>query len=176
MYVCILWLSKRRGLRTSHGWPQPELRRPRHRCPHTGHRKYMVGSEAKLSMYRNIQRTLRKPPTYRSLCGVSITEKTPLETYWGTSPNFITSQMTYKRVNIYHSMHRSWSKTIDIKIWNTINYGKHSLRYQGPHIWSKLDIKLKGSSNIESFKKNITKKDLTSLSNNKNSCCNLCSS
>ena len=36
-------------------------------------------------------------------------------------------------------------------------YGKHSLRYQGPHIWSKLDNKLKGSSNIESFKKNITK-------------------
>ena len=37
----------------------------------------------------------------------------------------------------------------------------------------KLDIKLKGSSNIESFKKNIKKKDLTSLLNNNNSCCNL---
>ena len=37
----------------------------------------------------------------------------------------------------------------------------------------KLDIKLKGSSNIESFKKNIRKKDLTSLLNNNNSCCNL---
>ena len=61
----------------------------------------------------------------------------------------------------------------DIPTFNTINYGKHSLRYQGPHIWSKLDIKLKGSSNIESFKKNIRKKDLTSLLNNNNSCCNL---
>ena len=37
----------------------------------------------------------------------------------------------------------------------------------------KLDIKLKGSSNIESFKKNIRKKDLTSLLNNNDSCCNL---
>ena len=34
-------------------------------------------------------------------------------------------------------------------------------------------IKLKGSSSIESFKKNIRKKDLTSLLNNNNSCCNL---
>ena len=43
-------------------------------------------------------------------------------------------------------------------------------------IWSKLDIKLKGHLNIESFKKNIRKKDLTSLLNNNNSCCNLCNS
>ena len=64
----------------------------------------------------------------------------------------------------------------DILAFNTINYGKHSLRYQGPHIWSKLDNKLKGSSNIESFKKNIRKKDLTSLLNNNNSCSNLCNS
>ena len=33
----------------------------------------------------------------------------------------------------------------DIPIFNSMNYGKHSLRYQGPHIWSKLDNKLKGS-------------------------------
>ena len=66
------------------------------------------------------------------------------------------------------------------KLWKAMdflkNYGKHSLRYQGPHIWSKLDVKLKGSSNIESFKTNIRKKDLTSLLNNNNSCCNLCNS
>ena len=45
-----------------------------------------------------------------------------------------------------------------------------------PYIWSKLDNKLKDSSNIEFFKKNIRKKDLTSLLNNNNSCCNLCNS
>ena len=68
------------------------------------------------------------------------------------------------------------NRDFDILISNTINYGKHSIRYQGPRIWSKLDNKLKGSSNIESFKKNIRKKDLTSLLNNNNSCCNLCNS
>ena len=53
----------------------------------------------------------------------------------------------------------------DIPTFNTINHGKHSLRYQGPHIWSNLHKKLKGSSNIEPFKKNIRKKDLTSVLN-----------
>ena len=28
---------------------------------------------------------------------------------------------------------------LETVIFITINYGKHSLRYQGPHIWSKLD-------------------------------------
>ena len=27
----------------------------------------------------------------------------------------------------------------DIPTFNIINYGQHSLRYQGPYIWSKLD-------------------------------------
>ena len=40
----------------------------------------------------------------------------------------------------------------DISTFNTINYGKHTLRYQGLRIWSKLDNKLKGSLNNESFK------------------------
>ena len=41
----------------------------------------------------------------------------------------------------------------DIPTFITINYRKHSLRYQGPQIWSKLDNQLKDSSNIESFRK-----------------------
>ena len=39
-----------------------------------------------------------------------------------------------------------------------------------------LSNELKDSLNIEFFKKNIRKKDLTSLLNNNNSCCNLCNS
>ena len=61
----------------------------------------------------------------------------------------------FKRKSTSYSLRNS---DFNILTFNTINYGKHSLRYQGPHIWSKLDIKLKGSSNIESFKKNIRKK------------------
>jgi len=60
----------------------------------------------------------------------------------------------FKQKSISYSLKNS---DFDIPTFNTINYGKHSLRYQGPHIWSKLDNKLKDSSNIESFKKNIRK-------------------
>ena len=90
---------------------------------------------------------------------------------YGLAPSIVNE--LFKRKSTSYSLRNS---DFDIPTFNTINYGKHSLRYQGPHIWSKLDIKLKGSSNIESFKKNIRKKDLTSLVNNNNSCCNLCSS
>ena len=40
-----------------------KLRRPRHRCKHTAHRKYTVGSQTKYASYRDIQRSLRKLPT-----------------------------------------------------------------------------------------------------------------
>ena len=87
----------------------------------------------------------------------------------GLAPSIVNE--LFKRKSTSYSLRNS---DFDIPTFNTINYGKHSLRYQG--VWSKLDIKLKGSSNIESFKKNIRKKDLPSLLNNNNSCCNLCNS
>ena len=44
-------------------WPQPKLRWPRHRCPHAGHWKYMVGSKTKYASYRNIQGSIWQLPT-----------------------------------------------------------------------------------------------------------------
>ena len=87
------------------------------------------------------------------------------------------SQASLSENKLFKQKRTSYSLTnndFDIPTFNTINHGKHSLRYQGPHIWSNLHKKLKGSSNIEPFKKNIRKKDLTSVLNNNNSCCNLC--
>ena len=72
---------------------------------------------------------------------------------YGLAPSIVNE--LFKQKSSSHSLRNS---DFDILTFNTINYEKHSLRYQGPHIWSKLDIKLKGSSNIESFKKNIRKK------------------
>ena len=71
----------------------------------------------------------------------------------GLAPSIVNE--LFKRKSTSYSLRNS---DFDIPTFNTINYGKHSLRYQGPHIsdiCSKLDIKLKGSSNIESFKQNI---------------------
>ena len=91
---------------------------------------------------------------------------------YGLAPSIVNELFKRKTTLSSYSLRNS---DFDIPTFNTINYGKHSLRYQGPHILSKLNIKLKGSSNIESFKKNIRKKDLTSLLNNNNNCCNLAS-
>ena len=78
---------------------------------------------------------------------------------YGLAPSIVNELFTSFASTSY-SLRKS---EFDIPNFNTITYGKHSLRYQGPHIWLKLDNKLKGSSNIESFKKNVGKKDLTSL-------------
>ena len=65
----------------------------------------------------------------------------------------------FKQKSTSYSLRNMYSD-FDIPTFSTINYGEHSLRYQRPYIWSKLDIQLEGSLNIESFKKNIRKKDL----------------
>ena len=72
---------------------------------------------------------------------------------YGLAPSIVNELFKWKSTS--YSLRNS---DFDIPTFNSINYGNHSLRYQGPHIWSKLDSKLKGSSNIESFKKNIRKK------------------
>ena len=58
--------------------------------------------------------------------------------------------------------------------FNTICYGKHSIRYQGPLIWSKLDRKTRELPSLHSFKANIHKIDLASQLDNNSNCCNLC--
>ena len=47
--------------------------------------------------------------------------------------------------------------------FNTVSYGKQSIRYLGPLIWSKLDKKLRNMSNLANFKKRISKKELGTL-------------
>ena len=44
--------------------------------------------------------------------------------------------------------------------YNTTTYGRHSLRYVGPVIWSKLSKDVKNAESIYSFKKKIRKVDL----------------
>ena len=82
---------------------------------------------------------------------------------YGLAPSIVDER--FKRKSTSYSLRNS---DFEIPTFNTINYGKHSLRYQGPHIWTKLRriINCKGSSNIESFQKNIRKKDVTSLLSN----------
>ena len=91
---------------------------------------------------------------------------------YGLTPSIVDELFKQK----YTSSYSLRNSDFDNPTFNTINDGKRFLRYKGPHVCSKLDNKLKGSSNIESFKKNIRKKDQTSLLNSNNNCCNLCNS
>ena len=62
------------------------------------------------------------------------------EEKFGLAPSIVDE--VFKQKSTSYSLRNT---DFDIPIFNSINYGKHSLRYQGPHIWSQLDNKLKGS-------------------------------
>ena len=52
----------------------------------------------------------------------------------------------------------------------------NSLRYFGPFLWSKLSNKDRNLPSLNSFKRNIRTRDLSSLVDNNCSGCGLCSS
>ena len=45
----------------------------------------------------------------------------------------------------------------------TVKYGKHSLRFFGPFLWSKLSMKVRNELSLSRFKANISRKDLSKL-------------
>ena len=61
--------------------------------------------------------------------------------------------------------------------FNTVSFGKHSLRYMGPRVWSSVPSNVKKASTLSSFKYNIRKVDLSMLLDDNNcSNCSLCTS
>ena len=59
--------------------------------------------------------------------------------------------------------------------FNTVSFGKHSLRYMGPKVWSSVPSNVKKASTLSSFKYNIGKVDLSMLLDDNNcSNCSLC--
>ena len=67
---------------------------------------------------------------------------------------------------------RNW--VFKIPRFNTTGYGKHTIRYQGPYVWSKLSKELRTSPTLASFKTRIRKIDLSDLIDNNSSYCKLC--
>ena len=60
---------------------------------------------------------------------------------------------------------------------NTTGFGKHSVRYLGPLLWSKLDAKVREQQSVDTFKKLIRKQNLAALiSTNDCENCVLCNS
>ena len=59
--------------------------------------------------------------------------------------------------------------------FETIRYGKHSVRYLGPFIWSKLTENQRDSPSLHVFINKIRKLNLDEIVINNSNCCNLCS-
>jgi len=85
------------------------------------------------------------------------------------SPDYIDSIFT-KPSNNYNLRNADFS----IPRFSSVHFGKHSLRYFGPHLWAKLPTKIRGKPSLASFKKSIRKIDLENLIENNCSGCSLC--
>ena len=59
--------------------------------------------------------------------------------------------------------------------YNTVCYGKHSIRFLGPYIWSKLTANFRQSPSLQSFIRKVRKLDLNAIVHNNETCCSLCS-
>ena len=62
----------------------------------------------------------------------------------------------------------------DMSRYSTVRYGKHSIRYLGPHLWSRLPSSDRQRPLLVNFRWNIRKKDLISLIEGTCINCNLC--
>ena len=60
--------------------------------------------------------------------------------------------------------------------FNTVSFGKHSLRYLGPILWSKLDKNDKTCKSLSEFRNRMRDKDLTSVIDDGCKGCPLCNS
>ena len=60
--------------------------------------------------------------------------------------------------------------------FNTVSFGKHSLRYLGPILWSKLDKNDKTCKSLSDFRNRMRNKDLTSFIDDRCKGCLLCDS
>ena len=60
------------------------------------------------------------------------------------------------------------------EIIKTVTYGKHSLRFLGPQLWSKLSKEERNIATLATFRTMIRKKDVTSFLEGCGSECRLC--
>ena len=83
----------------------------------------------------------------------------------GLVPTYITEILntTPKQYNLRNA-------DFNIPRFCTVHYGKHSLRYFGPHLWNKLDNNDREKPNVKSFINSIKSKDLSHLIDNCTSC------
>ena len=87
----------------------------------------------------------------------------------GLAPNIFNEIFSIKQ-----SPYALRNSDFNLPRFNTTRYGKHSLRYFGPRLWSKLNDSIKNLPSLISFKKAVRKLDIESLLDNNSNCCEMC--
>ena len=59
--------------------------------------------------------------------------------------------------------------------YNTVKYGKHSIRYLGPHIWGKISQELRSKTSLQAFRRGVRALNVLGLLDGTCGCC-ACSS
>ena len=80
---------------------------------------------------------------------------------------------TFKGHNSSYNLRQSDFST---SRYNTVTYGKHSLRYLGPKLWGKLDITTRSAESLNIFKNIIRKRNISLLLDDGCKNCSLCNS
>ena len=62
-----------------------------------------------------------------------------------------TCDIFYKQFKNYNLR----SSDFPIPRFNTVKYGKHSIRYLGPYLWGKINKELRSKTNLQAFKKAV---------------------
>ena len=84
---------------------------------------------------------------------------------YGMAPRCVSELFTIKRT------HQHLRKCdFELPHFDTVAYGRHSLRYQGPFIWSKVRSELRNLTSLKAFKKHIRGVDLSSHVDNNSNC------
>ena len=79
--------------------------------------------------------------------------------------------LSYSRLSTHQ---RQRNCDLELPRFDTVVYGRHSLLYQVPFIWSKVSSELKNLRSLKAFKKHLRDVDLSSHVDNNSNCCDLC--
>ena len=79
--------------------------------------------------------------------------------------------------NIFFQQDKHYNLRSDFPVprYNTVKYGKHSIRYLGPHIWGKISQELRSKTSLQAFRRGVRALNVLGLLDGTCGCC-ACSS
>ena len=130
-------------------------------------RAYCVTYKCRTDTYEDLLRRAKLPSLYNRRLQEIVTLMYKVRN--GLAPDYICELFSFK--NKVYSLRNA---DFDVPRYSTVRYGKHSIRYLGPYLWSRLSLSDRQQPSLDNFRRNIRKKDLASLVEGTCSNCALC--